>query len=970
MKLGIIIFLDSPDDLFSPAILSLQEGVHCHWSDFIRVFLIRSSYFLPAYNPLQVGRLQEVEELCSHDYSGTVFVDASYPEVLQQVGIIFPKDPVSTISLNHTIGFEPVRALLSHAWSEEANASLMSSISSPLSDPDQRFHSQDFSSDINRYFDLDVFAVLRDLSLSTFNLISPGSIVADMASDLLVLTSEANLGFSDQLLIADWLLLGRRVKLVNHSIFKSHPFPWSQAGLPSNLPKKETLLSCLSVMRCKSNNSLYDILLSVISEAISGLDSAHYHKLQLGDICLESSRALFNSLKKSLIRHLEDSGQFQDLAPNEGGSDLPSLMYAGYFRYASRLNHQSQGTHSDGTNSLVSHLLDPPLASAIQDGFETLLQNGTGTLSNPSTVPWSLESSTIAFRNWICLSDLVTDTHCVHSAVFFISVSRGQLVSIKLLAAPNTLHRITIRIPAQCFGEKICTNIDLITGDSTHSAGCSVKVGVVEVAPRVWSIELAAIAHDDYSGLVHLCTCHEDSSIYMASKSKSIFFSCVEYSLASSDSRATRPVTSFAANNSSLSSVAIDSSCHLPFVYEPAIHPGQDSIDVCIRLASAAATGGLVCCETSNYSRYTFSSVVTQATIDSSPSFSFVSETHTEEGHPSPCGPTARSARFTLLHGQKSLTLRFAATRASGQLPGLGRCLLISHLTILIDEWEIRDSMLSSDNDSICRDTPLISVISVAYKMHHLVPGWLSNYAMQSIHDLGGNAVELMIADIDLSLPLLVYVHAFGALHGLRVALIPFNDDPGLYGCWNQMIQNSQSKYISNFNPDDRKLPDHLASLCYILDQTGAQAAATACHVLRFEDGDSIPVSPSDIRAQDETWWKGKAATPTLSVLTAHRLYREPSPGHYLPNNMLHSMPVWQRSLHSHHGFFDEAVHGTYADYAFWITVLSAGERAVFLDAPLYLFSVIRGSHNRVNASQRFLDKLLTAARLSSQRVS
>jgi hypothetical protein len=317
-------------------------------------------------------------------------------------------------------------------------------------------------------------------------------------------------------------------------------------------------------------------------------------------------------------------------------------------------------------------------------------------------------------------------------------------------------------------------------------------------------------------------------------------------------------------------------------------------------------------------------------------------------------------------HGVVSdLRLEFDSCHPKQRLFGLIPKLIISSLSFYAEDRSIGLSMNTDPIEPTHDELPLVSVIGVAYKMHHLVPGWLSNYALQTIHELGGKGAELLIADVELSLPLLLYILGARLFLNLPIRLVPFEVDPGLYESWNSLIRLSRSRYITNFNPDDRKLPDHLASLCLLLEQSGAEAAASACHVLRFEPGDSIPITSSEIDCIKETWWSGDSDSIGVSYLTTRQLFREPELGSYRANNILHSMPVWRRSLHSRYGFFDETSFGTYADYAFWIAVLSAGENALFVDAPLYLFSVVRESHNRVNANSEILGRLVKAARLT-----
>src|SRR5690606_26441350 len=55
-------------------------------------------------------------------------------------------------------------------------------------------------------------------------------------------------------------------------------------------------------------------------------------------------------------------------------------------------------------------------------------------------------------------------------------------------------------------------------------------------------------------------------------------------------------------------------------------------------------------------------------------------------------------------------------------------------------------------------------------------------------------------------------------------------------------------------------------------------------------------------------------------------LYTTSENGHIISHNIMHCMPVWRKSLHDEHGYFNEEKYGTSADWAFWLECTSKGE--------------------------------------------
>ncbi len=78
-------------------------------------------------------------------------------------------------------------------------------------------------------------------------------------------------------------------------------------------------------------------------------------------------------------------------------------------------------------------------------------------------------------------------------------------------------------------------------------------------------------------------------------------------------------------------------------------------------------------------------------------------------------------------------------------------------------------------------------------------------------------------------------------------------------------------------------------------------------------------------------------------------LYLTNDDGSIRSHNVMHCMPVWRRCLHERYGFFNEALYGTSADWAFWLGCAQAGERFCFDPQAFGRYFVNPESHNRRN---------------------
>ena len=174
--------------------------------------------------------------------------------------------------------------------------------------------------------------------------------------------------------------------------------------------------------------------------------------------------------------------------------------------------------------------------------------------------------------------------------------------------------------------------------------------------------------------------------------------------------------------------------------------------------------------------------------------------------------------------------------------------------------------------------------------------------------------------------------------------------DPGLYETWNLGCCLSQGGMISSANVDDRRHPEQVSRLSSALaDNRWADLASCALRV-------------TDVANQDwDDWAAGEVfyAEDTEGEYGSQDLIRHVK-DKPTPRNLPHCMPVWRRSLHGLHGFFNEQQYGPSADWEFWLRCAEAGSRYYRTPEPLGLYLKREDSFwRRDPAARRFDERVL-----------
>lgn len=81
-------------------------------------------------------------------------------------------------------------------------------------------------------------------------------------------------------------------------------------------------------------------------------------------------------------------------------------------------------------------------------------------------------------------------------------------------------------------------------------------------------------------------------------------------------------------------------------------------------------------------------------------------------------------------------------------------------------------------------------------------------------------------------------------------------------------------------------------------------------------------------------------------VIDFSSLYLTDEQGHVKSQNIMHCMPIWDKSLHDKYGYFNEDKYGTSADWAFWLECTKNGEQFCLVPKILSQYYINDQSHN------------------------
>ena len=155
-------------------------------------------------------------------------------------------------------------------------------------------------------------------------------------------------------------------------------------------------------------------------------------------------------------------------------------------------------------------------------------------------------------------------------------------------------------------------------------------------------------------------------------------------------------------------------------------------------------------------------------------------------------------------------------------------------------------------------------------------------------------------------------------------------EDPGVYGTWNEAIKLSSGQFLTNVNCDDRRAPEGLEKQAKLL----------------FSNPDiDLVYNDSYVVHSPNTKWD------ELDTSTTQRYnFDQFSKDAMLRGNLPHNNPMWRKEIHDKHGLFD-AKYKSAGDWDFWLRCAFEGSK--FMKHPevlgIYYFNPLGISTNPEN---------------------
>lgn len=192
----------------------------------------------------------------------------------------------------------------------------------------------------------------------------------------------------------------------------------------------------------------------------------------------------------------------------------------------------------------------------------------------------------------------------------------------------------------------------------------------------------------------------------------------------------------------------------------------------------------------------------------------------------------------------------------------------------------------------------------------------------------------------------------------LRLRILNLESDIGLYETWDMLAGIAAAPVLTNWNVDDRKDPEALATKLALLHARPSVAVVSSAVKVVWPNGPTPSWAHSTASprgAKRALWYSGFSGplTPEHFVKLGANLSVKQI------QNPPHNSPMWRRAIHADPriGIFSDRRFGlplseggkaaSCADWALWIRVLLANRTIWHLNEPIELYAARRTSHNR-----------------------
>ena len=238
------------------------------------------------------------------------------------------------------------------------------------------------------------------------------------------------------------------------------------------------------------------------------------------------------------------------------------------------------------------------------------------------------------------------------------------------------------------------------------------------------------------------------------------------------------------------------------------------------------------------------------------------------------------------------------------------------------------NSSLVTYDDVRTEDIPKISILTSVYDGDEYIREFLENITQQTIFE---EKCELVIVNANSPGNEEPVIFEYMEKYPDNILYKKLDKDPGIYGVWNECIRMSSGEFLTNANLDDRKSLNSI--------EMHAKGLMTHQDVDLVYSDMLVTDKPNETFENNSSEGR-KYQTPEFSFNMLKMM------------NMPHAAPLWKKSIHEKHGFFDEKYKSA-GDWEMWLRAASQGSK--FKKLPfslnLYYFNPKGISTNKENFS-------------------
>ena len=208
-----------------------------------------------------------------------------------------------------------------------------------------------------------------------------------------------------------------------------------------------------------------------------------------------------------------------------------------------------------------------------------------------------------------------------------------------------------------------------------------------------------------------------------------------------------------------------------------------------------------------------------------------------------------------------------------------------------------------ADDDLEVSDLPKISLITSVYDAAEHIEQLMENITSQTAFEKKCEWILMNVnpegKDFEENV-----IKSYQKRYPKNIIYKRYKKDPGVYGIWNKGVKLSTGEFVTNVNCDDRRRIDGLEKQAKMLVSNPE---------ISLVYNDSYVVHEPNV-------------THNNLPPTARRYkFEEFSQEAMLRGNLPHNNPMWRKSLHDKHGYFNDKYRSA-GDWDFWLRCTLAGE--------------------------------------------